>query len=108
MAFNVFGLRDHVVREYRDYVESFIHIRDQRIERFVQQMLASGELWPDAVLQLNPAYEPAGTLAELAADGVIGKEAARFFGPGIRLHRHQAEAVAAARRNEPYLVSTGT
>ena len=33
MSFDVFGLRDHVVREYREYVESFIHIRDQRIER---------------------------------------------------------------------------
>src|SRR2546425_602241 len=108
MAFDVFGLRDHVVREYRDYVESFIHIRDQRIERFVQDMLAGGELWPDVGLQPNPAYEPAGTLADLAADGVIGKEAARFFGPSIRLYRHQAEAVAAAQKNEPYLVSSGT
>ena len=32
MAFDVFGLRDHVVREYREYVESFVHIRDQRSE----------------------------------------------------------------------------
>jgi ATP-dependent helicase YprA (DUF1998 family) len=108
MAFDVFGLRDHVVREYREYVESFIHIRDQRIERFVQDMLASGELWPDAVLQLNPAYEPARTLANLAADGVIGRETARFFGPNIRLYQHQAEAIAAAKKNDPYLVSTGT
>ncbi|PWT84235.1 MAG: DEAD/DEAH box helicase, partial [Acidobacteria bacterium] len=108
MAFDVFGLRGHVVREYREYVESFIHIRDQRIERFVQDMLGRGELWPDAVLQLNPAYEPAHTLADLAVGGVIGKETARFFGPNIRLYRHQAEAIAAAGKNEPYLVSTGT
>jgi superfamily II DNA/RNA helicase len=108
MGFDVFGLREQVVREYREYVESFIHIRDPRIERFVQDMLGRGELWPDAVLQLNPAYEPAGTLTDLAADGVIGKETARFFGPNIRLYRHQAEAVDAARKNEPYLVSTGT
>jgi ATP-dependent helicase YprA (DUF1998 family) len=108
MAFDVFGLRDHVVREYREYVESFIHIRDQRVERFVQEMLARGELWPNAVLQLNPAYEPAASLAELAADGVIGRDTARFFGPGIRLYQHQAEAIAASRRNESYLVSTGT
>jgi ATP-dependent helicase YprA (DUF1998 family) len=108
MAFDVFRLRDHVVSEYREYVQSFIHIRDKRIEPFVQDMLAHGELWPDAVLQLNPAYEPAETLADLAGAGMIGDETARFFGPHIRLHRHQAEAVAAARKNEPYLVSTGT
>ena len=103
MAFDVFGLRDHVVHEYREYVESFIHIRDRRIERFVQDMLARGELWPDAVLQLNPAYELASSLGELAADSLIGKETARFFGPSIRLYLHQAEAVVAARKNEPYL-----
>ena len=108
MAFDVFGLRDHVVCEYRDYVESFIHIRDQRIERFVQDMLARGELWPDAVLQLNPAYEPAETLGDLAANGMIGKRRRASSDRSIRLHRHQAEAVAAARKNEPYLVSTGT
>jgi superfamily II DNA/RNA helicase len=108
MPFDVFALRDHVVREYREYVESFIHIRDQRIERFVQDMLAQGELWPDAVLQLNPGYEPADTLVDLAAAGMIGSETARFFGPKILLHRHQADAVAAAHKNEPYLVSTGT
>jgi len=108
MTFDVFGLRNHLVGEYRQYVESFIHIRDQRIESFVQDMLAQGELWPDAVLQLNPAYESAATLADLAADGVIGKETSRFFGPNIRLYRHQAEAIAAARKDESYLVSTGT
>lgn len=108
MAFDIFGLRDHVVRDYREYVESFIHIRDPRIEHFVQDMLAGGELWPDAVLQLNPAYEAANTLAEIAAQGVIGNDTARFFGSNIRLYRHQAEAIAAAGKNEPYIVSTGT
>ena len=44
MAFVVFGLRNHVVDEYRDYVKSFIHIRDGRIERFVGDMLERGEL----------------------------------------------------------------
>ena len=29
VAFDVFGLRDRVVGEYRDYVESFIHVRDR-------------------------------------------------------------------------------
>ena len=81
MAFDVFGLRDHVVREYRDYVESFIHVRDRRIESFVNEMLERGKLWPDAVLQLNPAYETAGTLADLAAEGVIGKDTARSSAP---------------------------
>jgi ATP-dependent helicase YprA (DUF1998 family) len=74
----------------------------------VRQRLAEGQLWPEAVLQLNPAYEQGPTLGELAASGAILADTARFFGPGLRLHRHQTEALAAARRGDDYIVSTGT
>jgi hypothetical protein len=108
MPFDAFRLRDHVVQEYGDYVESFVHVLDPRIDAFVHERLAEGELWPEAVLQLNPAYEPGPKLGELAASGAITSDAARFFGPGLRLHRHQAEALAAAGRGDNYIVSTGT
>ncbi|MBV8736549.1 MAG: DEAD/DEAH box helicase [Alphaproteobacteria bacterium] len=108
MPFDVFSLREHVVQEYRDYVESFVHVLDPRINAFVRERLAEGELWPEAVLQLNPAYEQGPTLGELAASGTILRDTARFFGPGLRLYRHQAEAIAAALRGDNYIVSTGT
>lgn len=105
---DVFKLREHVVDEYKSFVESFINIHDERIDAFVRESLDSGELWPDAVLQLNPAYAPAETLGELAEQGIIHPDTARFFGEGLRLYRHQREALHAAQRNEPYIVSTGT
>ena len=105
---DVFALRERVVAEYREYVESFVNILDERIDAFVRDRLAGGELWPEAMLQLNPAYEPGHTLRELAAMGVITPETARFFGPDLRLYRHQEEALEIARREEPYIVSTGT
>ncbi|GIW10805.1 MAG: DEAD/DEAH box helicase [Dehalococcoidia bacterium] len=107
MPFDVFALREKVVSEYRDYVESFVNILDERIEEFVRARLREGELWPDAVLQLNPAYKEGARLAELANRGVIARETARFFG-NLLLHRHQEEALAIAQRGEPYIVSTGT
>jgi hypothetical protein len=108
MAFDVFGLRDRVVGEYRDYVESFVHVRDPRVNDYVRTMLGGGELWPDAVLQLNPAYESSETLGELADKYVIAADSARYFGRDIRLHRHQREAIEAARASDHYVVSTGT
>ena len=108
MPFDVFRLREHVVQEYRDYVESFVHVLDPRIDEFVRARLAEGELWPEAALQLNPAYEPGPTLGELSASGAILADTALFFGADLRLHRHQAEALAAARRGDNYIVSTGT
>ncbi len=108
MPFDVFALREKVVSEYRDYVESFVNILDERIEEFVRDRLREGELWPDAVLQLNPAYEEGARLTELAHRGVIARETARFFGDNLLLYRHQEEALAIAQRGEPYVVSTGT
>ena len=108
MVFDAFGLRNRVVGDYRAYVESFIHVQDDRLRAFVEKTLAGGRLWPDAVLQLNPNYAPGPTLAELAAAGTIEPETARFFGPDLRLHRHQEEALGRAKAGRAYVVSTGT
>jgi ATP-dependent helicase YprA (DUF1998 family) len=108
MPFDVFRQRESVVREYRDYVESFVHVLDPRIDGFVRERLAEGELWPEAVLQLNPAYEQGETLGQLAGRGDLLPETARFFGSELRLYRRQAEALGAARRGANYIVSTGT
>jgi superfamily II DNA/RNA helicase len=105
---DVFKLRDAVVNEYRSYVESFVRVYDKRTDDFVRQKLADGHLWPEAVLQLNPAYEPTDTLGELTRRSVIEETTARFFGSDIRLHRHQREALEIAQRGEPYVVTTGT
>jgi hypothetical protein len=105
---DIFALRDHVVGEYRRYFESFINILDDRLRAFVQERLAEGEMWPDAVLQLNPAYEPGPTLRELAAQGTITAETGKFFGLDLRLYRHQEEALDIAKKGQHYLVSTGT
>ncbi len=105
---DVFKLREYVVDEYRSYVESFVNVHDERLAAYVRQRLDEGELWPEAVLQLNPAYEPAETLGELAEQGLLHADTARFFGPDLRLYRHQREAIDIARREEPYIVSTGT
>lgn len=108
MTLDVFKLRESVVSEYRDYVESFVQVLDPRIDKYVRGRLGEGALWPDAVLQLNPSFEMDLTLGELAASGVIMPETARFFGEGIRLYRHQREAIELGLRGEPYVVTTGT
>ncbi|NVM22775.1 MAG: DEAD/DEAH box helicase, partial [Desulfobacterales bacterium] len=105
---DVFRLRDSVVDEYRQYVESFVRVLDPRINQFVREQLEAGELWPDAVLQLNPAFVMDKTLAVLADEGIITRETAHFFGQNIQLYRHQREALDIAQRGEPYVVTTGT
>jgi len=108
MPFDVFALREQVVGEYRDYITSFINILDDRIDSFVQQELEGGRLWPEAVLQLNPAFEGGPDLASVARAGAILPETARFFGESLRLYTHQYEALELAKARKHYLVSTGT
>ena len=108
MALDVFQLRDRVVQEYRDYVQSFIQVLDDRIEEFIARRLEEGELWPDAELQLNPAFEMDLTLGQLSKREVIASDTARFFGRDLRLFQHQREAIDIALRGESYVVTTGT
>jgi hypothetical protein len=55
---DVFALRDKVVSDYRQYIESFVRINGEAINSFVEDKFETGALWPDAILQMNPAYEP--------------------------------------------------
>ena len=108
MTTNVFELRNSVVGEYEQYVKSFVNALDPRISEFVHSRLDGGELWPDPVLQLNPAYVQAECLGELTQHGVIHPDAAKFFGNHIRLYDHQKRALMAAQNGDNYLVTTGT
>ena len=96
MALDVFQLREQVVDEYRDYVRSFVNVLDARIDEYVRGRLEEGELEMDQIL------------GELAQDGNLMPETARFFGAGRRLYRHQREAIDIAQRGESYVVTTGT
>lgn len=109
---DVFALREKVVSDYRHYIESFVRINDERIAGYVQEQFEGGALWPDAILQLNPAYALGSTLQELAASGTVLQATADFFrgqgGKPLQLYRHQQEALEIARRRESYIVTTGT
>jgi len=114
---DVFDLRDRVIGDYGAYVRSFIEIRDQRVERLVASTLEAGLLWPEPLVQLNPAFEPGEPLDALVAAGVLHPECLRVFrhkeaagvdeGP-LRLHRHQVDAIRAARAGDHYVLTTGT
>jgi superfamily II DNA/RNA helicase len=114
---NVFDLRNELVGEYGNYTASFINIRYEPLRSRVESEMARGALWPDPLLQLNPAYEPGGTVEELVRKGVLHSECAKIFrrkkdnsdrGTTLQLYQHQVEAINLARRNEPYVVTTGT
>ena len=114
---DVFDLRNDVVRDYAEYVQSFVTIRDPRIRSAVEEEFASGLLWPEPLIQLNPAFQQGPPLQDLVDDGTLHPEALKIFrkkdrptsdeGP-LRLHQHQVEGIRAAKERENYVLTTGT
>ena len=72
----------------------------------------------DPWLSLNPGFEPGGTVADLVREGPLQEECERIFrveitkdDPGHRgltLHRHQRDALDAAKTSQSYVLTTGT
>ena len=54
---NVFETHARIVNDYARYIRSFINIADSAIRETVAAALAEGKLWPQPLLQFNPAYE---------------------------------------------------
>ena len=114
---DVFDLHRTVIKDYSDYTKSFIRIADERILIAVDEAVDHGLLWPDPLLQLNPAFEPGESINELVTEGILHEECGRIFrikterdqvGKPLRLHRHQSESIRIAAKGEPYVLTTGT
>ncbi|MFN8434327.1 MAG: DEAD/DEAH box helicase [Anaerolineales bacterium] len=114
---DVFGLRNHLVEDYKTYVSSFIQIRDDKIRAYVDDQINSGLLWPDPLIQLNPAFKPGQYIDELVDRNVLHKTCKSIFrrksnenpgGDRLRLHQHQEDAIQVAQSGKNYVLTTGT
>jgi len=114
---DVFALRDRLIGDYSSFVTSFINIRDRRIRDHVSEELSRGALRRDPLIQLNPSFESGGHIDDLVGEGVLHGECSKIFriakdttfgGLPLRLHRHQTEAIRAAKRGASYVLTTGT
>ena len=114
---DVFALRNELVSEYERFSRSFTRIRAQDIREAVDDAYERGRFWPAPLIQLNPNFVPGGSIDELVDRGTLDPACTRIFriktqddtrGKPIVLYRHQTEAIDVARRNENYVLTTGT
>src|SRR5574342_3253 len=114
---NVFEFRSRLIADYSAYIESFISIRDPRIQQRVETDLEEGLLWPEAQIALNPAFAEGAWIDDLVHQGVLHPECGKIFrikkgpqdtGDGLLLHLHQLDAVHAAQNHRNYVLTTGT
>ena len=112
-SLDIFNLRDSILNDYRDYINSFLSIKDPKVYDFVQQELDKGELWPDPLVQLNPSYAPGASLEHLIQEQILHPDCLHYFrnqqtGAAFQLRYHQEEAFRLAAQNLPYVLTTGT
>ena len=115
---DVFDLRARLVTDYQNYTRSFIKIRDERINSFVDDALTAGAFWPEPLLQLNPTFLPGGTIDDLVSQRVLHEECAKIFridksdndhvGKQLLLHEHQRQAIVKAKEGKSYVLTSGT
>jgi ATP-dependent helicase YprA (DUF1998 family)/very-short-patch-repair endonuclease len=115
---DVFELRDSLISDYRDYVSSFIKIKDHRIREKVESWFDQGRLWPDPMVGLNPTFKTAGTIDDLVAAGTLHSQTSQIFRAGktetdpagrtLTLYQHQVEAIEQATAGQNYVLTTGT
>jgi ATP-dependent helicase YprA (DUF1998 family) len=108
---NVFDLRKRVLDDYHRYVESFLNIRDGRIQEFVHNELERGVLWPEALVQLSPSYEMGKSVSDLTDNGILHPLCKKIFqrnGSPFKLYYHQEKAIYTAQKKQSYVLTTGT
>ncbi len=106
-AGDIFDLHGGIVRDYRAYIESFVTITDEAIRKVVQTSFERGDLWPEPLLQLNPAFEEAGDLRDLIHPDLLHPDCEAIF-TGYRLYRHQREAIQLGLAGKDFVVTSGT
>lgn len=115
---DIFRYREDLLQDYSSYVKGFLEVQDSEVEAFITSRLDGGVLWPEPLVQLNPAFLPGPTIDELVAGGSLhptcreifrrGKTVENPIGSDLRLHRHQEEALACAHQDVNYVLTTGT
>ena len=104
---NVFHTHSRIVEDYKTYICSFLNIADPNIRKIVEEELERGKLWPEPLLQFNPSFEIAGSVASLSAAGLLHSDIADIF-KGFSLYRHQVEAIRLGTAEKDFIVTSGT
>jgi len=102
LCMNVFEVQRQLVTDYRSYVESFVTIRDPEIATFVKREYANDKYWPEALVQLSPAFATGASIPDLITDGTLHSDVDPLLrirnnkgdgGRPLMLHKHQLDAV---------------
>ncbi|WP_461246155.1 DEAD/DEAH box helicase [Treponema sp. R6D11] len=104
---DIFDFHENVVKNFEQFSRSFTTIRAEDIRKAVDTEYANKRYWPAPLIQINPNYEKASTVADLVKDNTLHPVCGKVF-RNFHLYTHQQEALAIAQRKESFVVTAGT
>jgi Lhr-like helicase len=111
VSLDIFELDAALISDYAEFARSFSQIRAPDIKASVDHLYEKGRFWPEPLISINPRYERGETVDALAKGNTLHHETARVFragGQGLRLHRHQTQAVVKGTTGKSFVVTSGT
>ena len=89
---NIFEIHKNIISDYKNYIESFINIKDERIKNEVSEEMKKGVLCPEPLIQFNPSFKLDKSVDQLCQENVLHPDLSKIF-KGYDLYQHQVEAL---------------
>ncbi|MDD5508478.1 MAG: DEAD/DEAH box helicase [Bacteroidales bacterium] len=102
-----FELHRRVLDLYKEYLLSFINIKDRRIADRVKEAVLQNAFIPEPLIQFNPSYKIEGTLQDFVSRNNLHPDLARIF-KVPSLFKHQEEAIKIGANEKGFVVTSGT
>lgn len=104
---NIIEIYNQLKDSYKNYLKSFVTIKDQRIKETVGESIRTEKLWPKALIQFNPNFEKGIGVKEMIASGLpIHKDLELFFATSF--YKHQQDAITLGCQDKEFIVTSGT
>ena len=104
---DIINVYNNLKQSYKDYIGSFIRIKDRRIEENVREAIQQEKLWPKALIQFNPNFAQGIGVGEMIDKGLpIHKDLGKFFSNSF--YKHQQEAIELGCQGKEFVVTSGT
>lgn len=101
---DAFQLHQKVISNYRNYLKSFIDIKDPRIKQKAEEAFEEKGFLPEPLIQFNPSFDRGEKLEELKG---VHAELPSIFGD-YELYKHQVEALKFGLQGKGFVVTSGT
>lgn len=104
---DVFITHNRVISNYKNYLQSFINIKDSKILEYILGETFVKNVIPEPLIQFNPSFQKGKSFEDLISEKIIHPQLPKALG-SYNLYRHQVEAIRLGVQDKGFVVTSGT